>query len=340
MHGHRIGLAVLFGLTTALAQDPSTPVPPQEPDHAKALRTWIESDHTDRKQLDATAAALLDAGEPGLLALQRELVALKPGERDRRIAVETLLSTTVLAALERELARGMRYAGQYDHLRALQPHAGNFLLNLVLQTPSWFPSDQRAQVVPALRDLFPEPPAEATIRRLVEMAKDEEFESEDLREALSLALARWGHRELVQKRIDTFVESAGKGKTADELHFMRALGKLNYELREYPEAALWWSRFIDGTVALGSRVAAIDEYDAACSFALAKRADDSLAALERCAALVAAGKVDSSAAITREMFEQDPDLKSVRGHERFTKAQAVAFEKQDPARPKKDGVSR
>lgn len=325
MPGQLVSFFALLATAALVGQDPVAPVPPKEPAYAVVMKRWIRSAHDDRKLLDECAAALLDAGEPGLRALHLELTTLKAEDRDRRIAIETLLSTTVLASLEREANRGMRFAGQFDHLRTLQPYAGNFLLNLMLQTPSWFPSDQRVLVVPPLRDVFQKPPEASTLHRLEEMAKDEDFESEELREALSLALAQWGRRDLVKKRLDTYTENAGDGKTADELHFVRALAKLEYELREYPEAAAWWERFITGTVALGDRVAAIDEYDAACSYSLAARGDDALAALERCAALVADGKVDSSAVITREMFENDPDLRAVRGHERFAAAMTKAF---------------
>ena len=222
-------------------------------------------------------------------------------------------------------------------------------MKLVLQPAGWFPSDQRPLLVPALRDVFKEPPEAVTLDRLTEIARDTDFESQDLREALALALAQWGRRELAQKQIDSFVENAGSQRTVDELHFVRGLAKLHYELREYPTASSWWSRFRDGTVALGSRLSAIDEYDSACSFALAGRPDDALAALERCATLVAAGKVDSSVAITRPMFDLDPDLRSVRSHERFTAATRRAFgdvkdeddrKESAPAPVKKQGLPR
>ena len=171
MRGTPFGLAILLASAT-FAQDPPAPVPPQEPAYAKAMRTWIDSDHGDRALLDAAAAAVLDSGEHGLHALQLELQTTKPEDRFRRIAVETMLSTTVLAALDREQKRGMRFAGQYDHLRALQPYSGRFLMNLVLQPPGWFPSDQLPLLGPALRHVFKEPPDAVALDRLTAIARD------------------------------------------------------------------------------------------------------------------------------------------------------------------------
>ena len=137
-----LGLAI-----TAAGQDPPAPV--QQPSFVKALKTWIDSDHSDRSKLDAAAAALVEGGAPGLRALADALRATSPDDRDRRVAVETLLSSTVLEFVGRAQNAGMRFAGQYDDLRILQPYSGRFLMGLLLDTPGWFPSDQRPALVPA-----------------------------------------------------------------------------------------------------------------------------------------------------------------------------------------------
>lgn len=221
----------------------------------------------------------------------------------------------------------MRFAGQHDDLRLLQPYSGRFLIGLVLDPPGWFPSDRRAALLPALRDLFAEPPDEDTLDRLMVIAKNEDFEIDALREALAVALAQWGRPELVRKRIDELVELSGPRRTVDELYFVRALAKYHYEMRAYPAAATWWARYVEGKAAIEDHVSAIDEYDIACCNALADRSDEALSAIERCAALVAADKVDSSAAITASMFDTDPDLRSIRATERFAAARKLAFPK-------------
>jgi tetratricopeptide (TPR) repeat protein len=180
-------------------------------------------------------------------------------------------------------------------------------------------------VVPALRDVYPDGPDRDAVRRLREVALDVDYEAQALREALAYALAQWGQRDLVQGRIDELTENVGDGSDTDELHFVRELADVHYELREYRVAAALWQRFVDGMQALDAPVSALDWYNVACVSALAGRTDAALAAIERCAALLAVGKNDSTTAITRSMFETDPDLRSIRGTERFAAATARAF---------------
>ena len=97
-------------------------------------------------------------------------------------------------------------------------------------------------------------------------------------------------------------------------------------------------RHVAGMQGLDAPVGAMDQYNAACTLARAGDTAGALEAIERCADLVAAGKVDSRAAITRRMFETDPDLLSIRAEERFVKATAKAFP--ESAAQKDGGSSR
>lgn len=319
----RLRLAVTLAATALLGALPAQETTPQDPE--VAIRAWIRSDHTDEALREAATKAVLDAGDTGLRALADAVRRTRPDQRDRRIGVESLVATVVVGVLERAQDSGMRFAGQHDRLRALQPYAGTFLVQLVVDTPDWFPDDMRALVVPALRDVYPRGPEPSARTQLRTVAEDEDFESQALRDALSYAFAQWGERDLVQPKLDEYRENAGEGTDTDELFFVRALAVVHYELREYEEAGKLWLRFTSGMEALDAPVGAMDHYNAACTLARAGQTESALSAIERCAALVAAGKVDSRAAITRQMFETDPDLLSIRAEARFATAQAKAF---------------
>ncbi|MEY2980730.1 MAG: hypothetical protein ACO4CT_00655 [Planctomycetota bacterium] len=321
----RLRLAAVFAATSAALAGGLASQEATTQDPAAAIRAWVRSDHTDEALRDAATKAVLDAGDAGLRALADTVRRTRPDQRDRRIGVESLVATVVVGVLERAHDSGMRFAGQHNRLRALQPYAGTFLVQLVVDTPDWFPDDMRALVVPALRDVYPRGPEPGARTQLRAVAEDEDFESQALRDALAYAFAQWGERDLVQPRLDEYGENAGNGADTDELFFVRALAVIHYELREYAEAAKLWQRFTAGMDGLEAPIGALDHYNAACSLALAGEAEAALAALERCADLVAAGKVDSRAAITERMFETDPDLGSIRAQERFGRAMKKAF---------------
>ncbi|MBK8980542.1 MAG: hypothetical protein IPM29_31960 [Planctomycetes bacterium] len=322
---HAATLAALAA--TATAQD-APPEPAQDPLRAarEATAAWLASDLADQTLLDRAVGAVVAAGEPGLRLVAGALAELRPeSPRERRAAIDTLVSNAILKILDERSSSGMVFAGQYDDLRVLQPASGRFLTMLVLDTPDWFPDDLRALVVPALRDVYPGSPGDGALARFAEIVEDEDFEAQALREALTYALAQWGRRSYVQARIDELTSHAGEGRNGDELHFVRLLAFLHYQLRDYATAAATWERFLNGCRAIEQRASPADEYNAACSLALAGRTDDALAAIERCAAGIAAGQDDSPQPLSRTMFDTDPDLRAIRPHERFAAAVRTAF---------------
>ncbi|MGE0142486.1 MAG: hypothetical protein AB7I19_04425 [Planctomycetota bacterium] len=294
-------------------------------EHILRMRAWLDSEHTDRALLDRAATALLDASKSGFEALRAELSSVNAEDRNRRLALESLLQTTILQFIQTGLGASFRYAGQYADLRALEPHASRLLLELVIEPSDWFPSDQRGGLLPALRDILESPPADDILDRLEQMADDEDFEAEAFRYELMLAVAQWGRRKVLQKRLDVLVEIAGRRQTAEELGICRSLAQLHYDLRDYKTASTWWNQYQKGKAKLDDPLTAMDEYNIACCNALAGRIELALAAVERCAQAVRDGRNDSAAPVTGTMFDEDPDLRSIRDHERFGAARKHGF---------------
>ena len=314
----RSAVLVLGGIGTAAASNAF-----QDP--APAIARWIEAAERDDAVRDAAVRAVLDAGAKGMTALRDAARATDPADRARRIGIESLIVSVVVGALERADDSGMAFEGQFDVLRELQPYAGRMLMTLVIDTPDWFPNDLRPRALPALRDVFPKGPSADEIAGLRRIALDEELEPQALREAVELALAQWGQRDLLDRRIAELVADAGDGSDTAELYFVGRLAHLLYESRDYAAAARRWQQFVEGMDRLGSEVSATSLYAAACATSRAGRVDGALDLLQRCAERIAAGLLDSRQELTRRMFEQDPDLRQIRPSPRFAAIVDTAF---------------
>lgn len=317
---HPILFSTAMLLATAAAQGDRT-----EPACAELVSRWVDSDHTDSDLLDRTVTAVLDDGRPGFAHVAARLRAAT--ERRPRAAVESLITRIALGYLNREGESGLVYAGQFESLDPLMPQVGTFFLNLVVATPPWFPSNMRAGVVPALRDLFPKGPGEDDLAALRAIADNREFEPEDLRVALGYALYQWGQRDIVERRVTELTRSAGERSTADELFFVRELAVLRYLVRDFAAAADTWVEFLRSTEALDDTPSALDYYNATCNLSLAGRIPQALAELERCATSLATRPQESSVELTREMFAKDPDLRAIRSTKRFEALVERAFPK-------------
>jgi len=306
---------------------PAQSKPTQEkPDMKRAVEAWLSSDH-DREELMTTASqALLERGKKGIRYLAA-LVADSAQDEDRfrREALEALVSSVSIGFLQKEASRGMVYAGQFEPLSELQPLVGDLFLELILDTPDWFPEDMRGLVVPALRDIYPTGPDQASIRAMRSIAEDEDHETEALRGALTYALAQWGERDLVEEQISRLREAAGEETDEDQLIFVEKLGRLHYELREYSIAAETWARFLRKMEAIEVIPTPLNYYNAACSLCLSGQPELAFAELEHCAELMRSPDLDSSARVERKLFEEDPELRTIRSTRRFQKLVASIF---------------
>lgn len=306
---------------------PAQGIPSQEKLGMKeAVTTWLASDHGDDGLMAQASEAILDRGKKGLRYLAALHADSNPeADRFRHRALQSLISSVSIDFLQREVDRGMVYAGQFDPLATLQPLVGELFLDLVLATPDWFPENLRSMVVPALRDLYPQGPDRASLRALQRIAEDDDFETQALRTVLTYALAQWGERDLIATQIARLRENAGTGENEDQLVFILQLGRLHYELREYSLAAEFWTGYLRKMEALAITPVPFAYYNAACALCLSGKQEAAFGELERCAVLLRSPHIDSSAKIERRLFDQDPELRTIRSTRRFQKLVASIF---------------
>jgi tellurite resistance protein len=305
-------------------QDPAAPArAPQGSSISDAFAAWF------------AAGAAADANKPLLAALAAApvdglcwLSAAHAGAADdpaRRKAIEQAERDFALAFLKLQRATNITYRGQYEPLAMLQPRVGEFFFTLLLEPPDWFPTTQRIELVPALRDLQPRIPAAARVDAIVRLADDERREPESLRRALAALLWQWDLKEQGQREIARLTAETADGAADDRLAALLALADFHNQLREHKAAAATYRAAM--VLAKASKLALkpLAWYSAACVHALAGDVERGLAAVEQCAALLASPDLDSSLRLQRAMFDTDPELAALRGDPRFAAALQRAF---------------
>jgi hypothetical protein len=219
----------------------------------------------------------------------------------------------------------VRFTGQYEPLRPMQPQVGGFLFGLLLDTPQWYPDSHRVRLIPALRDLQPGSPGEPLVSRIIALVENREIEPEPLRLALSCMLWQWGIKQFGQERIDLLVQQSTEGDAEDRIRVLLDLAELQYELRDYRSAAATHRSVQVMARAAHLPLKPIDWYQSACSHALVGDTERAFAALQECAALQASSAVDSSLKLERKLFDGDPEIESLRRDARFAAIVAKAF---------------
>lgn len=320
---------LLLVTPAALAPPPALPAQDASAGTQQVVHDWLASDLKDVELRGKATQAILAEGAPALRWFGR-LLQGGPAEqslpeplRGRTRALDSLLSDVALSFLKHESGRGVFYAGQYSPLEPLMPKVGEVYLGLMLDTPQWFPSDRRVLLVPALRDLFPGPPAQEQLDRLRQIANDEEFEPAPLRTALGHAFAQWGDRSFVEQQFAELQRQLEDEAAA--VGARKALAELHYELREYRQAAEHGVQWLRAGEQHGSRIVPLDYYNVTCYLSLAGRIDDAFAELKRAVDLHADEHTDPSWRIERKLFVEDPELRALRKDPRFAALQARAF---------------
>lgn len=334
-------VSVLVTASGAAQERPAEEPPPSPAAVKAAIDAALELPQRDQP-VEAAVKIVLAAGLPVLRDLGDRLrtaqaaEAQAPADADRGAfhALRNLVQKVAIGFVKRAVDSEMFFAGQYDDLGVLQPYVGPFFFELVIDTPPWFHDDHRPWIVRALRDLYPKSVDDGLLRALRQIADDREFESEALREALTYALAQWGDRELLERRLQSVREQLGSGDAEDRGAALQREANLHYMARDYGKAARIQRHFLRSAEKEGLRLTPEDYYNAACSLCLSGDAEAAFAELERCVDLMRSGHVDASLQLKRTLFETDRDIAALRDSDRFRALVERAFGKLEPS-PKK-----
>lgn len=294
-------LAGILASTDLFADEPLTP---QE----------IETLSEDlRKNISGTASRLITAGLDIFPELRSHL------ENPSDTAVLTAAATVLIEdALERSLTEeiGVRYLGQFAHLKVLVPQAGPILLALLADED--LPINHRQRAVGALADVG----SAALLPALEAIAADILVEPWVERE-VGILMARLGDRTRVDRWLAVEERIAGQTPTSATLPAIIAaeetIGELRYRTADLKGAIRSYRRRMALLADLSRRVQPILakaitqeidrlQYNMACAHSLAGELDEAFLALERA---LAAPDIDWP------MVNVDGDLRALRSDPRF-----------------------
>ncbi|MEM7199886.1 MAG: hypothetical protein AAF628_06450 [Planctomycetota bacterium] len=305
----------------------------QEPEPAAdartAVRRWLEARPATEALRDAAVRSVLAEGRT---ALDHVAGLLRQHEEDegssarvKSQALRALVVQVALAFVQRAEDSGMFFAGQYGDLAALQPWVGSLFLNLVFDTPEWYPNDRRTRLVPALRDLFPTSPGRDVVAVARDVA-DDELEPDDLRRALVWTLAQWDDRELADARLALLRERMASEFDEERRLAQGELAWAYYAMRDYAAAARAQRAYVRQTEELNAARLPVDYYNAACWSALAGDREVAFQELELCVRLMRSRQVDPSVRLKRDLFERDPEMALIRDTKRYRALVDAAFD--------------
>ncbi len=302
-------------------------------DASKAMQRWIASPTEDRERmLDQTIGRMMAARQAGLKLLAERLKASSdPKRTDALLALIGHVGHRWLAKVEKT---EMFYPGQYDDLKVLMPEIGAFYLELLLQTPEWFPYNERGKVIAPLRDLYPKGPDRVTLDRVLTMAQNE-LEPEALRVGLAQALAQWGNRKLIKVKIRALEKRSRSEDEETSILGLRELAQTYYDIRDYSVAAVTNREFISKAEAANYYLVPVHYYNAACCMCLSGDRRSALEYLRRCLVINDSPKIDSSMRLKRKLFERDPEIALVRKTKGFEAMLDRAFGKKSKEKKNK-----
>ena len=346
-----VGLGTLIAVSGAVqAQGRPVAEPPQsdrQQDQQKlqkiaaAAEKWLATDQTSEDLMAKTVGVVLEDSTLGLAWLGKQLPSVdKAPNTPRSKGLRTLCTQSTLEFLRRTNKADMVFVGQYNDLRALQPFAGNFLFELLLETPDWYPYTFRVRLVPAIRDVQLRLPESSRVDGIVALIEDER-ESDGLRNALAAMMAQWGRPKYADAVIKRLRAATMEGDGEDRVGATLTLADYYNYLRDYENAAR--THRTAQALAKGAQIELrpIAWYASACVHALHGDLERGMQSLERCARMHASPDLDSSLRLSRKLFEKDPEIALLRKDKRFAGLLKLAFgakkEESQKEEPKKDG---
>lgn len=312
-----------------VAQKPVSQKPVANQDKLEQVRAaaekWLVTDHTSKELMADTVVAVLKTPRVGLAWLGEQLPAASNAPNETRSkGLRSLCTQVTLEFLRRTHGSGMTFVGQYNPLKGLQPFAGNFVFQLLLETPEWYPLTFRVRLVPALRDIQLRSPSVARLDGILEIVNDER-ETTGLRNALAAALWQWGKPEHARKVLKQLMAETAEGDGEDRVDATLFLADYYNVLRDYKSSAR--AHRTAQALAKASKVQLppIAFYAAACVQALQGDVDAGIKSLETCARMHASPDLDRSLRLERSLFEKDPEITVLRKDKRFAELLKLAF---------------
>ena len=303
----------------------------------QAAEAWLATDQTSEAAMAETVFNIVEDPKIGLAWLGQQLPGVdKAPNEPRSKGIRTLCTQATLEVLRRTGKAEMVFVGQYNDLLALQPFASDFLFELLLETPDWYPFTFRVRLVPALRDIQLKLPALGRVDGIVELIKNEQ-ESEGLRNALAAMMSQWGRPEHANAVIKRLRAATMEGDGEDRVDATLMLADYYNLLRDYKNAAS--THRAAQALAKGADVELrpVAWYAAACVHALHGNVERGIEALAQCARMLASPDLDSSLRLKRELFEKDPEIALLRQDKRFAALVTLAFGEAKSDKPPKDG---
>lgn len=290
-----------------------------------AAEKWLATDHTSEKLMADTVVAVLKFPRVGLAWLGEQLPAASEApDKTRSKGLKSLCTQVTLEFLRRTHGSGMTFVGQYNALRGLQPFAGDFVFQLLLETPEWYPLTFRVRLVPALRDIQLKSPSVARIDGIIEIVNDGR-ETTGLRYALAAALWQWGKPEHARKVLKQLMAETAQGDGEDRVGATLVLADYYNVLRDYESSARAHRTAQALAKSANVQLQPIAFYSAACVQALQGDVEAGIKSLEVCARMHASPDLDRSLRLERSLFEKDPEIKVLREHARFAALLKLAF---------------
>jgi hypothetical protein len=302
----------------------------------KLAESWLESDQTSMELRGAVSKALLQDPKVGLAWLGKQLPAAAVDPNlSRSKGVYDLCTAVTLEFLREAQKSDFVFVGQYKPLAALKPYVVDLLFLLLLDTPQWYPLTFRERLVPALRDLQLEAPSLKQVDDIIAIIENDR-EPVGLRHALAAMMWQWGQRDHAQAVIIDLVRATTEGDDEDRVQSTVALAEYYSLLREYKSSANSYRALQVMAKKAEVRLQPVVWYAAACVFALSGDSKRGMEAIKRCAEMHASPHLDASLRLKRELFEDDPEIESLRKLPGFAELVKLAFGAKSEDEPPKD----